>query len=68
MTAARITRRLARKLLKPLALYLADLQVAEAQAQADHYKQLRRDLVGMERNMREHAVHLVGRRNQISGW
>lgn len=64
----RVSRRLARKLAKPLALYLADLRVAEAEAQADHYRELRADLVGMEKAMRKHAVVMAERRNQIEGW
>jgi hypothetical protein len=68
MTAAHITRRLVRKLAKPLALYLADLKVAEAEAQADHYCELRSDLVVMELDMRKHAVRMAERRNQIAGW
>jgi hypothetical protein len=68
MTAARIARRLARKLVKPAALWLAGFQIAEAEAQADHYAQLRGDLVGMELDMRKHAVVLAERRNQIAGW
>ena len=67
-TAARIARRLVRKLIKPFALWLADLQIAEAEAHAEHYAQLRGDLVGMEKDMRVHAVVLVARRNQIREW
>jgi hypothetical protein len=68
MIAARITRRLVRKIVKPIALWLADLQIAEAEAQADHYMRLRSDLVGMEKDMRVHAVVLIARRNQIRSW
>jgi hypothetical protein len=68
IAAARIARRLVRKIAKPLALYLADLRVAEAETNAEHYAELRRDLVGMELNMRKHAVQLAERRNQIAGW
>lgn len=68
MIAARIARRLVRKLIKPAALWLADLQIAEAEAQADHYMSLRGDLVGMEKDMRVHAVVLIARRNQIRSW
>jgi len=67
-TVSRITSLVVRKLAKPAALWLADLQLAEAEAQAEHYMRLRGDLVGMERNMRERAVRLVGRRNQIRRW
>jgi len=66
--AARIARRLVRKIVKPFALWLADLQVAEAEAHAEHYAQLRGDLVGMEKDMRVHAVVLIARRNQIRSW
>jgi len=65
---ARIARRLVRKLIKPLALWLADLQIAQAEAHAEHYAQLRGDLVGMENDMRVHAVVLVARRNEIRNW
>lgn len=68
MTAARIARRLARKVAKPLALWLIELQMAEAEAHAHHYMELRTDLVGMELDMRKHAVVLAERRNQISSW
>jgi uncharacterized DUF497 family protein len=68
MTAARIARRLARKIVKPLALRLADFQIAEAEAQADHYARMRGDLVGMEKDMRVHAVVLIARRNEIRNW
>lgn len=68
MIAARIARRLVRKLVKPFALWLADFQIAEAEAQADQYMTLRHELIGMEKNMRVHAVVLVGRRNQIRTW
>ncbi|WP_440966103.1 hypothetical protein ACL58G_07740 [Massilia sp. GER05] len=68
IAAARIARRLVRKLIKPFALWLADLQIAEAEAHAEHYAQLRGDLVGMEKDMRVHAVLLVARRNEIRNW
>jgi hypothetical protein len=68
MTAARIARRLVRKIVKPFALYLAEVKQASAEAQADHYMELRRELVGMELDMRKHAVRMAERRNQISTW
>lgn len=67
-TAARIARRLVRKLIKPAALWLADLQIAEAEAHAEHYMKLREDLVDMEKHMRVHAVVLAARREQIRNW
>lgn len=68
MIAARIARRLVRKLAKPFALWLIELQMTEAEAHADHYMELRTDLVGMELDMRKQAVVLAERRNQISTW
>jgi len=68
MIAARIARRLVRKIVKPVALWLVDLQIAEAEANAQYYHELRADLVGMEKNMRVHAVVLVARRNEIRSW
>ena len=68
MTAARIARRLVRKIVKPVVLWLADHRIAEAEARADHYMRLRSDLVGMEKDMRVHAVVLIARRNQIRSW
>ncbi len=68
IAAGRIARRLVRKLLKPFSLWLIELQIAEAEAHAEHYSQLRTDLIGMEKDMRVHAVQLVGRRNQIRNW
>lgn len=66
--ATRIARRLLRKLVKPAALWLVELQIAEAEAHAEHYRELRADLVGMERGMQQHAVVLIGRRNEIRTW
>ncbi|SDC70310.1 hypothetical protein SAMN05428966_102149 [Massilia sp. PDC64] len=68
MIVARIARRLVRKLIKPFALWLADLQIAEAEAHAEHYARLRGDLVGMEKDMRVYAVVLIARRNEIRTW
>ena len=68
MIAARIARRLVRKIIKPFALRLADFQIAEAEAQADHYMRMRSDLVGMEKDMRVHAIVLIARRNSIRNW
>jgi hypothetical protein len=68
MTATRIARRLVRKLVKPAALWLASFQIAEAEAQAEQYMQLRAELVGMEIDMRKHVVRLAQRRNQIARW
>jgi hypothetical protein len=68
MIAARILRRLVRKLIKPVALWWNDRALREAEDQADFYMHLRRAAVPMERSQRERAVQLVGRRNEIRTW
>jgi hypothetical protein len=66
--AARIARRLVRKLVKPVALWWTSQQLRRSEMLADHYHSLRVELVPLERREREQAVRLVGRRNQIRGW
>jgi hypothetical protein len=66
--AARIARRLVRKLLKPAVLWWTERALHEAEDQADFYMHLRQTAVPMERRQRERAVRLVGRRNQIRTW
>jgi hypothetical protein len=69
MTAAvRISRRLVRKLVKPVVLWWTDRALREAEDLADFYMHLRRCAGPMARRQRERAVQLVGRRNQVRGW
>jgi hypothetical protein len=68
MTAARMARRLVRKIAKPVVLWWTDRALREAEDQADFYMHLRRAAAPMERRQRERAVQLVGRRNEIRGW
>ena len=68
MTAARIARRLVRKLIKPVALWWTARALREAEDLADFYMHLRRSVPPMERRQRERAVQLVGRRNEIRTW
>lgn len=68
MTAARIVRRLVRKLAKPAALWLAERALRRAEARAEYLMQMRRQIVPIERAERVRAVQLVGRRNQIRSW
>lgn len=68
MTAARIARRMVRKIVKPAALWWNARALREAEDQADFYMHLRRSVAPMERHQRERAVQLIGRRNQIRGW
>jgi len=68
MTAARIARRLVRKIVKPAALWWNERALREAEDQADFYAHLRRSVPPLERNQRERAVQLIGRRNTIRSW
>jgi hypothetical protein len=68
MIAARIARRLVRKIAKPIVLWWTDRALKEAEDQADFYMHLRRSIVPMERQQRERQVRLIGRRNEIRGW
>jgi hypothetical protein len=68
MIAARIARRLVRKIAKPVALWWNERALREAEDTADFYMHLRRAAAPMERHQRERAVQLVGRRNEIRGW
>jgi hypothetical protein len=66
--AARIVRRLVRKIVKPAALWWADRQLRRCMRQADHYLNLRGQLAGLELGERKREVVLAERRNQIRGW
>jgi hypothetical protein len=66
--AARIARRLVRKIVKPVVLWWTDRALREAEDMADFYMHLRRSVPPMERRQRERAVELVGRRNEIRNW
>jgi hypothetical protein len=68
IAAARIARRLVRKLIKPAVLWWTERALHEAEDLADFYMYLRRSAGPMERRQRERAVQLVGRRNHIRTW
>ena len=68
MTAARILRRLARKLAKPVALHLNDLQLRRSEEQFEHYQLMRGLLPHYEQHEKLRQVQLIGRRNQIRTW
>jgi hypothetical protein len=68
MIAARIARRLVRKLVKPVALWLAERALREAEDQADFYMHVRSNIIEFEKRARVRTVQLAGRRNQIRGW
>jgi len=64
----RVLRRLARKAVKPIALFLATRELRLSEERADYLMQLRTSIAPVERLERERTVHLVGRRNQIRSW
>jgi len=66
--AARIARRLARKAVKPLALYLVDLQLRSSQAREADMIIARGVTVPLEREERKRQVELIARRNIIRSW
>ena len=68
MIAARIARRLARKLVKPAALWLNARALARAEERADPFMNLRSQVVPFELRERKRAVRLTARRNQIVEW
>jgi|GEM_PF-5273624 len=68
MIAARIARRLMRKLVKPVALWWNERALREAEDQADFYMHLSAHVVDIEKRARMRAVQLVGRRNTIRSW
>lgn len=68
MIAARVARRLVRKIVKPAALWLNARRLAVAEERAEHLMHLRAHIVPLERAERVRAVQLVGKRNQIRAW
>jgi Asp-tRNA(Asn)/Glu-tRNA(Gln) amidotransferase C subunit len=68
MTAARITRRLVRKLIKPAALWLTDREMTACAYEAERLLQMREDIVDLVTNERLREVQLIQRRNTIRNW
>lgn len=68
MTAARVARRLLRKIAKPVALWLNAQALRDAEERADHFYCLRVQSVPLEREERKRQIALTARRNQIAGW
>lgn len=68
MIAARIVRRLARKLFKPAALWLNASQLASSEAREKDLITARGITVPMEQYERKRQVELIARRNQIRSW
>ena len=71
MIAARIARRLVRKIVKPAALLWTKHQLAQAEKRAEHFMNMRSQIVPLElRELyeRKRAVQLTAKRNRIQNW
>lgn len=68
MIAARIARRLVRKLIKPAALWLTDRALEASAYEATRLLQMREDIVGLVNNERVREIELVQRRREINNW
>jgi len=66
--AKRIVYRLARKLLKPTALWWNQAQLASSEAREKDMLIARGITVPLERYERQLQVELIARRNRIRGW
>jgi hypothetical protein len=68
MIAARIARRLVRKITKPLALWWTNYQLARCEYRADHFYVMRVQSIPMELAERKRQIALTAKRRQIEGW
>lgn len=68
MIAARITRRILRKLTKPIALWWTNRQLAQAEERAKYFMDMRSQVVPFELRERRRTVELTAKRNQIQQW
>jgi len=66
--AKRIAYRLARKLLKPIALWWNQVQLHSSEAREKDMLIARGITVPQERHERQLQVELIAHRNQIRGW
>lgn len=68
MIAARIARRLARKVMKPLALRWNAWQLKKSREEVDYFESFRARLAQCEAEQHRRQVRLLRARNQIAGW
>lgn len=68
MIAARIARRIVRKITKPIALWWTSRQLAQAEERANHFMNMRNQVVPYELRERRRSVELTAKRNQIRNW
>lgn len=68
IVAARIVRRLARKLTKPVALRWTVWQLEKSKDDVSHFESVRVYLANKEQQEALRQVRLLRRRNEIAGW
>jgi len=68
MIAARIARRLVRKIVKPAALLLVEAQLRSSEARVKRLTNPPLILVPVQRRARQRQIELIGRRNLVRGW
>lgn len=68
IAAARIVRRLARKLTKPVALRWTVWQLEKSKDDVSHFESVRVYLANKEQQEALRQVRLLRRRNEIAGW
>jgi hypothetical protein len=66
MIAARIARRLVRKITKPAALWWTTCKIRRAQAEVAYFERLLRGLVPQD--LKRNVVDLIAERNRIQNW
>ena len=66
MIPARIARRLVRKLIKPVALWLADRKIRRAQERFAYFDRILCGLTPYD--LKRKVVELTARRREIEGW
>ncbi|MGZ3349145.1 MAG: hypothetical protein ACXU89_09395 [Xanthobacteraceae bacterium] len=68
MIAARITRRIVRKITKPMALWWTNRQLAQAEERANYFMDMRNQVVPFELHERRRTVELTAKLRQIENW
>ena len=68
MIAARIARRLVRKLIKPFALWWTAWQLKQSREDVDYFESFRALLAQKEQEQQIRQLLLTRQRNEIAGW
>jgi len=68
MNAARIARRLVRKIVKPVALWWTNWQLKQSREDVDYFESFRVLLAEKEHEQHVRQLRLTRQRNEIAGW